>query len=281
MHQWLQGGLIGLGVGAAAALATYSYANLFARHRLSVEHVTVPISNLPIDLHGCKIVHLSDFHHTRGAALSLIGRAVRQANLLKPDLIALTGDFITHEPDAVSELVPLLQQLRAPLGVFAVLGNHDFNHGESALRSGLRQAGITLLVNSGVYVEKGESKLYVAGVDECAWGEPDLALALEGVEEETAVILLAHQPDFADKFTQDGRVSLQLSGHTHGGQIRLPGIGPLVLPSHGKKYHTGLYKVGGMWVYTNRGIGVNGLPVRLNCSPEVTEICLGNPDFFN
>lgn len=275
MSGWMQGAVVGMGAVATVA-ATYSYASLVARHRLVVERVTIPIKTLPPALHGCKIVHMSDFHHVRGASFALAERAVALANALRPDLIALTGDFVTQDPLAVTELVPVLASLRAPMGVFAVLGNHDFKQAEAMLRSGLPQAGIKLLVNAGVAVPRGNARLYVAGVDDCSRGKPDLSRALAEMAggKETAVLLLAHQPDFADRFAQDGRVMLQLSGHSHGGQVRLPVIGPLILPWYGKKYHTGLYQVGGMWLYTNRGIGVNGLPVRFNCPPEITEITL-------
>ncbi len=276
MSGWMQSAVVGMGAVAATAAATYSYASLVARHRLVVKRVRIPVATLPPALHGCKIVHMSDFHHVRGASCALAERAVGLANALRPDLIALTGDFVTQDPQAVAELIPILANLRAPMGVFAVLGNHDFNQAEAMLRSSLPQAGIYLLVNAGVTVPRGSARLFVAGVDDCSRGKPDLDKALASMKggQETAVLLLAHQPDFADRFAQDERVMLQLSGHSHGGQVRLPGVGPLILPWYGKKYHTGLYRVKGMWLYTNRGIGVNGLPVRFNCPPEVTEITL-------
>lgn len=198
-----------------------------------------------------------------------------QANALRPDLVALTGDFLTRDPHAIGELALVLAHLHAPLGVYAVLGNHDLTSAEAALRRGLQRAGITLLVNEGVLVQKGGAHLFVAGLDECGRGAPDLDRAMQNRAAETAVtILLVHQPDYADVTAQDGRTALQLSGHTHGGQVRLPFWGPIILPTYGKKYHSGLYQVGKMWVYTNRGLGVNGMPVRLNCPPEVTLLTL-------
>jgi predicted MPP superfamily phosphohydrolase len=131
-----------------------------------------------------------------------------------------------------------------------------------------------VLDNSGVALSAGGSQLYLAGVDDCWSGAPDLELALDGAPAAAPVVLLAHEPDFADTFALDGRVSLQLSGHSHCGQVRLPGIGALVLPTYGQKYDAGLNKASNMWVYTTRGIGVIGPPVRFNCPPEITEIML-------
>jgi predicted MPP superfamily phosphohydrolase len=120
----------------------------------------------------------------------------------------------------------------------------------------------------------GGELLYLAGVDDGWSGQPDLKAALDEHRGNTPVILLAHEPDLADAFARDGRVSLQLSGHTHGGQVRVPALGPIILPYLGQKYDQGLHRVNDMWIYTNRGLGVIPPPVRLNCRPEITEITL-------
>ena len=116
--------------------------------------------------------------------------------------------------------------------------------------------------------------IFLAGLDDGWSGQPDLNLALQNLSPGIPTILLMHEPDFADIFSKDKRVSLQLSGHTHGGQVRIPGLGAIVLPDYGKKYEQGLYRVKDMWLYTNRGIGVIWPAVRFNCRPEITEITL-------
>jgi predicted MPP superfamily phosphohydrolase len=131
-----------------------------------------------------------------------------------------------------------------------------------------------MLVNESTMLERGGEKLVIAGIDDLYDNHHDLERALAGVPEDAAVMLLAHEPDFADAAARDARLILQLSGHSHGGQVRLPFVGQAWLPRLGQKYPAGLYHVGGMQVYTNRGIGVVGVPVRFNCRPEVTLLTL-------
>jgi predicted MPP superfamily phosphohydrolase len=138
----------------------------------------------------------------------------------------------------------------------------------------LEKAGLPVLINEGVALGVGGATIYLAGLDDCWSGRPDLSKALEKLSPDTPAVLLSHEPDFADTFALDGRVSLQLSGHSHGGQIRLPGYGAFVLPKFAQKYDQGLFNVNGMWLYTNRGLGLGPVPHRVNCPPEVTEITL-------
>ena len=142
------------------------------------------------------------------------------------------------------------------------------------VRSGLEEVGLPVLKNSGISLSISQEMINLAGLDAGWGGQPDLNLACKDLPPGIPTILLMHEPDFAVTFSQDKRVSLQLSGHTHGGQVRIPFLGALVLPDYGKKYDSGLYLVNEMWLYTNRGIGVIGPPVRLNCRPEITEITL-------
>lgn len=140
------------------------------------------------------------------------------------------------------------------------------------VKQGLAEQGIELLHNKGVLLSDGQ--LLLAGVDDLWSGEPDIEAALADWQAGVPTVLLAHEPDFADRLLQDGRIQLQLSGHTHGGQVRVPGVRPVVLPPHGQKYDAGLFRVGQGQVYTNRGIGLIGPAVRLNCPPEITEFVL-------
>ncbi len=169
--------------------------------------------------------------------------------------------------------IPWLEAVRplsAPLGVFGVRGNHDWYRGVEPVTEIASAAGIRMLVNASVAVQRGGESLYLASVDDLYGQHHDLGRALAGVPRGAAVILLAHEPDFADTAALDDRIVLQLSGHSHGGQVRIPLLDATWLPRYGQKYPAGLYQVGGLQLYTNRGIGVVGPAIRFNCRPEVT-----------
>lgn len=252
----------------------YQYGSRIEAAQPVVEQVQIPLTGLPAALDGFKLVQISDIHIDAYTEIGVVETAVSLTNSLKPDVIVLTGDYISYKAEAIEVLDPLLTSLKAKYGVFAILGNHDIWTNPTVIRERLGRMGLKVLVNEGLGLQIGSATLYLAGVDDCWSGQPDLAAALAKHPAEAPVILLAHEPDFADVFALDGRVALQLSGHSHGGQVRLPGHGAFILPAHGRKYDQGLYRVGGMWLYTNRGLGLAVVPFRLNCPPEVTEITL-------
>jgi len=265
-------------VGSGAVVGAYGYGSRLEAEWLQVEKLSIPVKQLGSSFEGFKIVQMSDFHLYPHTQIELIKRAVNITNSLKPDLITLTGDYVSREgsskSEAIFELAPVLTKLNAKYGVFTVLGNHEYFTNEKVVLRSLKESGLTVLINDGLALSIGQQMLYLAGLDDAWKGNPDLSKALEKRPGSVPTILLVHEPDFADTYSADGSVSLQLSGHSHGGQIRLPGMGALVLPRHGRKYVQGLYRVKDMWVYTTRGIGVIGVPVRLNCRPEITEITL-------
>lgn len=263
--------LAGAGI---TAVSGYTYTTHIEPEWLTIEKVTVPLKNLPAALEGFKIVQLSDFHLYPFTQIDLIQEAVVLANSLQPDLVVLTGDYVLETADSIFEVAPVLTGLNGKYGLFATLGNHDWWTDSQVIKQGLQESNISLLDNMGVSLSVGKNQLYLAGIDDCWSGRPDLNAALEGMKGRETAVLLAHEPDFADEFAQNGRIQLQLSGHTHGGQVRIPGIGAPVLPPYGQKYDMGLNKVQEMWVYTTRGIGVIGPAVRFNCSPEITELTL-------
>jgi predicted MPP superfamily phosphohydrolase len=168
----------------------------------------------------------------------------------------------------------MLSGLDAKYGVFSIIGNHDIWTDVTVIEKGLTEAGIPILKNEGVTLNINNTPFYLAGVDDGWSGRPDLAAAMENQPNGATTVLLAHEPDLADQFSLDPRISLQLSGHSHGGQIRFQGIGAFILPYLGRKYDMGLYHVNNMWLYTNRGLGNVTEPVRYNCAPEITEITL-------
>ena len=242
--------------------------------RLVVERITVRLRDLPASLEGFRIVFLSDFHLHPFTPISLIHEAVVTANQLRPDLILLGGDYVYARAEDAFELAPALANLNAKHGVFSVLGNHDHHRGTKVVRAAFQESGLKLFVNEGLPISVNRGAFYLAGLDSVCAGRPDLETALQGRRSNQPLILLVHEPDPIDTFRQGAPVALQLSGHTHGGQVRLPFFGPLILPPFGENYPAGLYRVGGSQLYTTRGIGTIKVPVRFDCPPEVTEITL-------
>lgn len=260
--------------GIAAGLGGVAYSTLIEPQRLSLERVSTRLPHLPASLEGFRIAVLSDFHLHPFTKIDHVQEAVRLANTLQPDLAVLLGDYVDASVDAIDELAPELARLNARFGVFGVLGNHDHWKGPEIVRRALRASGISVLQNSGIPLTVGRSELFLAGLESVWSGHLNIAAALADRRGEVPTILLMHEPDYADTAAADGRISLQLSGHSHGGQVRLPLIGALQLPSWGRRYDQGLYHLRDMLLYTNRGIGLVDIPVRFNCLPEVTEITL-------
>lgn len=258
---------------AVVAASTYLYLNDESQ-QLTVEQIRIPVKNLKPALDGFTIVVMADFHLYPLTQIELIQRAVALANSLKPDVTVLLGDYVWRDVEAVFELAPVLVGLDARYGVFAGIGNHDIWTDINVIKSGLTEAGLPMLINAGLPISVGRDMLYLAGLDDGWSGRPDLNVALANRPAGAPVVLLFHEPDLADQTSLDGRISLQLSGHSHGGQIRLPRVGALLKPYLGWKYDLGLYHLNGMWLYTNRGIGVTNEPVRYNCPPEITQITL-------
>ena len=273
------------GVAAAAGIATLGTDGYLESYRLQLKRVEIPLRRLPHQFDGFTIVQLSDFHYEEKFSAVPIRRSVDLVNSLRPDLVVFTGDFVTAPmfrfgrhaalmaANAVFPCAALLSGIKAPMGSLAVLGNHDAYSNPALVASGLRSHGIPLLKNSCVPIERGGARLWLAGIDDALEGQPDLGAAIEKIPAGEPIILLAHEPDFADEAALRS-VDLQLSGHSHGGQIWIPGIGAPWLPSLARNYPRGLYKIENMVLYTNIGIGTIRAPIRINCIPEVTHITL-------
>ena len=266
--------LTGLAVAGGVAVAGgYIYANNEASEPV-VDRVQIQVKGLSPALEGFTIAVLADFHLYPFTQLELIEKAVVMANGLKPDLTVLLGDYVWHELEAIFDLAPVLAGLDAKHGVFASTGNHDYWTDIDVISGAMKEVGLPLFVNEGVPIMVGESELYLAILDDGWSGEPDMQATMQDMMPGATAVLISHEPDLADKYSLDDRIALQLSGHSHGGQIRFPGVGALILPYLAWKYDYGLYRVNEMWLYTNRGLGVTNEPVRFNCPPEVTEITL-------
>jgi predicted MPP superfamily phosphohydrolase len=261
----------------AGALAMVGYARQIEPRWLQWKRLALPIAGLAPAFDGFRLMQLSDLHLAAGRALTptRLEAIIRRVNRLRPDLVVVTGDFISAMDPVSHEGLVALRQIKAAHGVFGVVGNHDYWHGLDPLLETLEAIGVKVLFNERHVIWRGSDALAIAGVDDAWEGQPDLDCALEGIPSETPVVLLAHEPNYAARAIEDARVRLQLSGHTHGGQIRIPFVGPIVLPDMGYLYPQGLYRVqraGGppLLIYTNRGVGVAEIPLRLFCRPEIT-----------
>lgn len=266
--------MLGASAGAAgAALGGSVYTTLIEPQWLSVERIDVPLARLPRDLDGFTIAQLSDLHLGPYVGADEIRAAVAATNQLQPDAIVLTGDYVTREVDRMDECANELRALSAPSGVFSVLGNHDYWSGPEHIARALKSNSISVLINNAVPIERAGARLWIAGVDDVWERRADLDSALRLVPSTELTILLAHEPDYAE-LAKHHAIDLQLSGHSHGGQVRLPHWGAPILPYLGKQFPIGLKQADSMWVYTNRGIGVVSPPVRFNCRPEITLLTL-------
>lgn len=258
--------LLAAGVLGAPPVAWYAWR--FEPTWLSVERLTLRLPRLPRSWDGATLAQLSDLHLGPVIGPAYIHTAIDVTLDLQPDLIVITGDFVSSlRQGEAEELEKALRRLRAPAGVFAGLGNHDWWTSAAVVAEAVRSSGVTLLRNEHVALSED---FYLAGVDDVWERQADLARALRGLPDEACTLLLAHEPDYADLVANDGRVVLQLSGHSHGGQVRIPFVGPIALPYLGRKYPAGWRQIGGLQLYTNRGLGMVSPAVRFNCRPEIT-----------
>jgi uncharacterized protein len=256
--------------------ATTAY-GFWEASQIRIRRREISLPTLPAAFTGKTIAVLGDFHNGPFVSMDFIRQAVTIAQELRADLYALVGDFAhkgTHTTEQLPPCLEALAKLEAPLGVYAVPGNHDMQNQGQVYRDVIRDMRLTDVTNCSVKVTVAGESIWLAGVDDLWWGKPNLKAALADVPEAATTILLAHNPDFAE--TQpDDRVSLMLSGHTHGGQVYLPGIGTGGLPSrYGDKYRGGLVAGPKSPVFVTRGLGEAGVPLRLNCPPEINLLTL-------
>jgi hypothetical protein len=270
---------------AAGVAAIAADTALIEPNRPRIVRQEIALRRWPARLDGFTIAQLSDFHYDPYFSGHPLHAAIRLVNNLHPDLIVFTGDFVsvplfndTEARDrkaafAAEPCARLLQQMQAPHGRWAVLGNHDCGTDPEVVTKAAQNQGIQVLVNQSVPIETNGARFWLGGVNDVITGNPDLDVTLDPVPGDEATVLLAHEPDFADHVARHP-VDLQLSGHSHGGQVRIPLVGPLYLPEMGRKYVWGRYAVGSLTLYTNPGLGTFGLPVRWNCPPEITLLTL-------
>lgn len=254
--------------GTAGLVASYPV--FVERYLILTNRYRIPVPNLPLAFSGFRIVHLTDLHYGFLVPLAVIRHVVHRANELERDLIVCTGDYVhkkgtTTEIDAVW---PLLAQLRAPLGVHSILGNHDHWADTAKSQQWLHETNQDLRHRVKV-IEKGGQRIWIGGAGDLWEDHANLDEILGGIPDTDCRIVLAHNPDTADT-ESSARVDLMISGHTHGGQVVIPFVGPPILPVRNKTYSSGLKtSPKGMGVFISRGIGWAIYPVRFNCPPEI------------
>jgi len=264
--------------------AGYTYARLIEPKRLITNKHTIHHPLIPKKFNGIRIVQFSDTHLGHYFDLNRLAKVVEKINELQPDIVLFTGDLI-HEPNKfpdAGQIIPILSKIEAPLGKFSIYGNHDHGgYGTDIFRDLMKRSGFTVLVNEHTLIElDNNNKIAIAGLDDMLLGKPDFSAMTNNIPPETYTIALVHEPDGAN-MTAFYPVHLQLSGHSHGGQIQLPFFGPLITPPLGNQYYEGFYKVGNLTLYVNRGIGTTRIPFRFLSAPELAVFTLTNQGTTN
>ena len=257
-----------------AVSATSAYASLIEPHDYEVSETDIFIRELPAGFDGFRITQISDVHHSRIVSIDEVRRVVELAKQTRPDLVALTGDYTTAYRCYIEPCAEALGALSAPDGVWAVLGNHDHYTDPQLTARSLTRARIEVLNNANTTIRRGADTLQLAGIDDWLWAGTDWPRALYGINKKQPSLLLSHQPRVFD-LAETQNISLIMSGHTHGGQIRIPFIGPPArYTTDDLRYVCGLYRRGGTQLYVSRGTGVIGLPVRFGVRPEIAVLRL-------
>lgn len=243
---------------------------------LDINHIELILPRLDAEFDGFRLLHISDIHMDqvwmdRQRLQSLVERVLEY----EVDVIAMTGDYVTESAErSADDLVAMFSQLSARRTTVAVLGNHDHWTNPRLVHEVLRESNVIVLTNDVLTLERDSALLHIGGVDDVMENQHRIDHVLQKLPGEGCAILLAHEPDYADESSGFNRFDLQLSGHSHGGQVVLPVLGAPVLPPLGVKYPAGLYQIDTMQLYTNRGLGMVSPRVRFNCSPEITIVSL-------
>jgi hypothetical protein len=270
------------GTAALAGAATVTHASLIAPTQIHVRRYEAPVADLPEAFDGLRIAHVSDTHLGPFISLAYLQRMVREVNALRPDLVALTGDYTHRSPRTIGPGIGVFQGLMPRFGSVAVLGNHDHWEGAAACRARFEEIGIPILDNTRLFLTpRGlrdapqDGGICLAGLGDLWEDATAFDRALDGVGGRVPRIMLAHNPDSAEEDANGRRMDLMLSGHTHGGQIAIPGRGAIALPSHyGIKYAGGWVEGPQCSVVISRGVGMTVMPVRFGVPPEVGLITL-------
>ena len=248
----------------------------FNPKKIDLVEVDIVLNNLGKNFQNYRILNISDIHLGQWINPDYLNDLVDYVNTLNYDLIVLTGDYFSYNIENYeAALEKSLKKLKAEDGKFGILGNHDHWMDADKVRGIFKNTDIYDLSNDNVVLKKGDDKINLAGVDSCTVCADNLDKVLAKLEDNCPTILLAHEPDFARESSQTGKIDLQISGHSHGGQFIIPKFE--TTPFRGPnsiKYPVGLYKVKDMVQYTSKGLGTNSFRIRINCKPEITIITL-------
>ncbi|RLL45176.1 metallophosphoesterase [Oceanobacillus piezotolerans] len=270
---FLKRGLASLITALGLSGSGYVYARNIEPFLLQIKKESIRSHKIPSSFNGFKIVQFSDTHIGFHYGLEQLNKLVSKINNLKPDIIVFTGDLV-DEPNKYNNhfnLQEILSKLQAGYGKYWIYGNHDHGgYGTDIINNVMEQSGFNLLQNSHTLIENGNDRFILAGIDDVMLGDPDIHAALNNANDELFTILLSHEPDFAD-YVSSFPVDVQFSGHSHGGQVRLPFIGHLYTPDFAQKYVQGKYQIkdSDLTLFVNSGIGTTRLPYRFLCKPEV------------
>jgi len=275
-------GLLSIGIGSLLTTSLgYAYARYIEPRQLQVTTKNMTFANLPKGFDGVKILQFSDIHLGLTYDLSMLSRLVDKINALDPDIVLFTGDLmdIPNQYPYTKLIPPILKRIQAPLGKFASYGNHDHGgYGTDIYRKAIEDSGFQLLRNETVKVSLiDQSFITISGLDDIMLGQPDYHKTFGALGKDYFSLAMVHEPDVAKKVAAYN-VDLQLSGHTHGGQIQIPFYGPLYTPPYGRKYEEGTFEIGPskMALYVNRGLGTTRLPFRFLAKPEITLFVLNH-----
>lgn len=262
--------------GVTASVVGLGYATQIEPAWLEVTRPTLKLPRLHPAFSGFRLAQISDLHMGGWMNRERLDKVVQLVMDEAPDAVAVTGDYLLgrgwdeERAAALEDACAALQPLVDTSPVFTVMGNHDYWTNIKEIRPKLRAAGLLELSNEVHTLRRGAASLHICGLDDVYAGEQRLDLVLNSLPSDGAAILLCHEPDYADVTSTANRFDLQISGHSHGGQVVIPYYGVVHTPRHGRKYPLGQYQVGTMIQYTNRGVGMARLPVRFNCRPEIT-----------
>ncbi|SDJ75756.1 metallophosphoesterase [Sediminibacillus albus] len=263
--------LLGIGGG------TYYYARDIEPGMLKIKHETLSSGKIPASFDGINILQFSDTHVGFHYSLEQLDQLAAEINAQNPDIVLFTGDLV-DEPNQFNwdnQIVTILKTINAPLGKYWVYGNHDHGgYGTETVKKVMDAGGFALLQNSHVNITRGETSITIAGVDDVMLGKPDLDKTLNGANQDNYTIIMIHEPDYADK-AKNYPVDVQVSGHSHGGQVQIPLVGHVYTPAYAEKYVEGTYHLDDrLQLFVSRGIGTTRLPYRFLCAPEMTVFSL-------
>ncbi|AST91574.1 metallophosphoesterase [Sutcliffiella cohnii] len=265
-----------------ASTVGYIYSRFIEPKQIKMNYYSIQHNLIPKSFSNMKIVQFSDTHVGHSFTEEDLVEVVNKINKEKPDIVFFTGDLM-DDPlhyERAEDLIAILKKINAPYGKFSIYGNHDHGgYGTEIYEEIMNKADFKLLKNENVYIEAINSeKIYIAGVDDLMLGRPSFTEALDNIPSENFTILLVHEPDIADEISRQFRVQLQLSGHTHGGQVQIPFVGPIITPPLGSKYVEGFFYINDLTLYVNRGLGTTRQPYRFFAPPEITVFSLQHVD---